>query len=83
MNSLLHNKSNGRWTWIRTGGKTDFIIADKKYVVQEVTVLNQMHIESDYMMAVKETIKINLSYERYRLTKNFKKRVNAIAGKFR
>jgi len=73
MNSFFYKKTNRRWTWMSPDGRTrneiDFIITDKKYIVKDVTVLNQMNIGSDHRM-VRATIIINLGHERYRLAKH-------------
>lgn len=46
MNSFCLKIQNRRWTDGNTENEIDLSISDKKYVVQNVTVLNQMNVGS-------------------------------------
>jgi len=54
MNTFFEKAKHRKWTWARPEGNTkneiDFIIADKKQIIQYVTVLNRS-VESNHRMA--------------------------------
>lgn len=72
MNSFFYKKPNGIWTWASPDGKTkneiDFIITDKKSIVNNVTVLNQLFIGSGNSL-VRALININVKKAKTRIIK--------------
>ena len=69
MNSFFHKKADRKWTWISPDGQTkneiDFIITNRTDIIQDVTVLNNIHV-SDHRF-VRAKININLKHERRKL----------------
>lgn len=72
MNSFFQKRKNRKWTWRSPDGRTkneiDFIITNKKYIVKDVSVLNQLTTGSDHRM-VRAKVLIDMSKERHKLIK--------------
>lgn len=83
MNTFFKKAKHRRWTWISSDGNTkneiDFIITDRKRLVQDVTVLNRVSVGSDHRM-VRATIMVNLRRERKTLTKASNKKWTAVTN---
>jgi len=52
MNSFFQKKKYRRWTWKSLNGRTrneiDYFIADRKYILRDINVLNKFAITSDH-----------------------------------
>jgi len=75
MNSFFQKPENRRWTW-RSPDSTykneiDFTLSNKKYIVKDVTVLNQFDTDSDHRL-VRAKIQINTRAERNKLTRKIR-----------
>ncbi|XP_072395388.1 uncharacterized protein [Diabrotica undecimpunctata] len=70
INSFFYKKPHRRWTWARADNKTkneiDFIVTNKKEIIQDGTVLNAFNTGSDHRM-VRAEVKISTKQERRKL----------------
>ncbi|KAJ0183213.1 hypothetical protein K1T71_001189 [Dendrolimus kikuchii] len=73
MNSFYKKKPQRRWTWQSpdtvTRNEIDFIMADKKHIFRDVSVVNRFNTGSDHRL-VRGTLNINFKAERLRLVKS-------------
>ncbi|CAG9131832.1 unnamed protein product [Plutella xylostella] len=73
MNSFYKKKPQRKWTWISPDGKTkneiDFILTDKKHILNDVSVIIRVKTGSDHRL-VRGTLNINCKIERSRLMKS-------------
>lgn len=71
-NSLFSKNKNKKWTWKSPDGKTkneiDFILTNKKAIVEDVSVLNNFEYNSDHRL-VRAIVKINHKTKRYHTQK--------------
>ena len=56
MNTSFHKKPVRRWTWISLDGNTknevEYIVAHKRSIVTDVTIINRVNIGSDHRMVM-------------------------------
>ncbi|XP_072943439.1 uncharacterized protein [Epargyreus clarus] len=73
MNSFFKKKPQRKWTWMSPDGTTkneiDFILADKRHIFNDVSVINRLKTGSDHRM-VRGTLNIQVKLERSRLMKS-------------
>ncbi|KAJ0181232.1 hypothetical protein K1T71_003317 [Dendrolimus kikuchii] len=73
MNSFYKKKPQRRWTWQSpdtvTRNEIDFIMADKKHIFRDVSVVNRFNTGSGHRL-VRGTLNINFKAERLRLVKS-------------
>ncbi|MBF2463458.1 endonuclease/exonuclease/phosphatase family protein [Listeria welshimeri] len=73
MNSFFKKKPQRRWTWQSpdtvTRNEIDFIMADKKYIFRDVSVINRFNTGSDHRL-VRGTLNISFRAERLRLLRS-------------
>ncbi|KAJ0169495.1 hypothetical protein K1T71_015082 [Dendrolimus kikuchii] len=73
MNSFYKKKLQRRWTWQSpdtvTKNEIDFIMADKKHIFRDVSVVNRFNTGSDHRL-VRGTLNIDFKAERLRLIKS-------------
>ena len=78
MNSFFKKKPQRKWTWRSANGATseiDYILTNKKYIIQDCSVLNNFNTGSDHRM-VRCKLLLNTKIERMKLTNNAKKSIN-------
>ena len=72
MNSFFTGKIQRKWTWASADGITkneiDFVITNRKFTVQNVTVLNNFTTGSDHRM-VRAKVLLNTRFQRSKLVK--------------
>ncbi|KAJ0179891.1 hypothetical protein K1T71_004482 [Dendrolimus kikuchii] len=73
MNSFYKKKLQRRWTWQSpdtvTKNEIDFIMADKKHIFRDVSVVNRFNTGSDHRL-IRGTLNIDFKAERLRLIKS-------------
>ncbi|XP_072938941.1 uncharacterized protein [Epargyreus clarus] len=73
MNSFFKKKPQRKWTWmspdVTTKNEIDFILADKRHIFNDVSVINRLKTGSDHRM-VRGTLNIQVKLERSRLMKS-------------
>ncbi|KAL0839312.1 hypothetical protein ABMA28_016056 [Loxostege sticticalis] len=68
MSSFFQKRPERKWTWLSPGGRTkneiDYIFGTNKFIVQDVTVLNNFYTGSDHRL-IRAKITLNSKLERY------------------
>ena len=80
MNSFFKKKPQRKWTWRCANGavgEIDYILANKKYIVQDCSVLNKFNTGSDHRM-VRCKIQLNTKIERMKLINKSRKQVDIL-----
>lgn len=75
-NSLFSKNKNKKWTWKSPDGKTkneiDFILTNKKAIVEDVSVLNKFEYNSDHRLV---RLLLKLTIKRKDITHKNRKRI--------
>jgi len=70
MNTFFKKKEKKKWTWRAPNGTTkneiDYILTDKKHIIQDVSTISKFKFFSDHRL-VRATVKIDTKWERTKL----------------